>query len=226
MKRKDGNLQDNNMKVEDLIKKAKELVKYSDSSKTYSGKYDYNGIKTTVSYRGKPPEGERIQFFYKNRKRSKNSIIDILKNEGIVYNMDIISKINLLTDEITTGDVAQNTAKGKVDVIGGSCPAGMVYDKKKKVCVPKVKESSVVGGSYVNGTTVNIIGSQQTRTGGTIRRDIVNLARKEPVEIEMDDKTEENIFGRKGLTFSKFLGAYVPKHIEKLDTSEIGDEDE
>ena len=50
---------------------------------------------------------------------------------------DIINKINILIGEegTVTADVEQNLAKGHVDVIGGECPKGYVYDKKKKVCV-------------------------------------------------------------------------------------------
>lgn len=56
--------------------------------------------------------------------------------------MDLLKKIDLvLQDEIdsgatTSGNVAINTAKGKIDVIGGECPKDQVYDKIKKVCVP------------------------------------------------------------------------------------------
>ncbi len=128
--------------------------------------------------------------------------------------MDVLQKIDLFidpTDETTVaGDVAINTAKGHIDVIGGECPKGMRYDKIKKVCVPSKNEASVVGGSYLGGTTVNIIGSGQTRTWSMEKRNIVDLARKEPVENEVDDPTETNILGRKGLKFDKNSGAYVP----------------
>jgi len=128
--------------------------------------------------------------------------------------MDILNKLDLFidpTDETTVaGDVAINTAQGKIDVVGGECPKGMNYDKLKKVCVPSKNEASVVGGSYLGGTTVNIIGSGQTRTWSMMKHDMIDLARKEPVENEMDDPTETNILGRKGLKFDKESGAYVP----------------
>jgi len=101
-----------------------------------------------------------------------------------------------------------------------------VYNKKKDKRVrisddPKliakyekmsfIVESSVSGGSYVSGTTVNIIGSAQTRVwGDERRRNIFDLARKEPVETEMEDPTDTNILGRKALKFDKESGAYVP----------------
>jgi hypothetical protein len=149
-----------------------------------------------------------------------------------------------LQDEISTGDVATNTAKGHIDVVGGKCPKGQVYDKIKKVCVPKLKEdfvyiynkkknkrikilnnpelikkyekkgyvveTSVVGGSYIGGTTTNIVGSGQTRVWGVKRGIMTDLARKEPVTDKRDDPAETNILGRKGLKFDKKLGAYVP----------------
>ena len=160
--------------------------------------------------------------------------------------MDILDKLDkVLVDTTVAGDVATNTGKGKIDVIGGKCPNGTVYDKIKKVCVPvknegyvyvlnkkknkqmrisddpkvikkyksmgyELVETSVVGGSYVDGTTTNIIGSGQTRVWGVRKRNIVDLARKEPVETEMDDPTDNNIIGRKGLKFDKESGAYVP----------------
>lgn len=123
--------------------------------------------------------------------------------------MEIVEKINILVDTIVVGDVEQNKAQGSVDVIGGKCKPGYVYDPKKKVCVP-INESSVVGGSYVDGTTSNIIGSAQTRTGYTYKNRIINLARKEPIEDEYDDETMSNILGRKSLKFNKDSGAYIP----------------
>jgi hypothetical protein len=132
--------------------------------------------------------------------------------------MNLLQRIDiLLSDEAmasgatTTGNVEKNLAKGSVDVVGGSCPKGQVYDKSKKVCVPIKNETSVVGGSYVSGDTVNIVGSGQTRVWGVKRGSILDLNRKEPVEIEMDDPTDENIIGRKGLKFNKLTGAYTPE---------------
>lgn len=77
-------------------------------------------------------------------------------------------------------------------------------------------ESSVVGGSYIAGTTINIIGSGQTRTVGTRRQEIVDLARKNKMNIISPDKTVENL-GRRGLKFNHVLGAYVPDHWEEVD---------
>jgi hypothetical protein len=159
--------------------------------------------------------------------------------------MDIVDRIDkFLTDTTVAADVATNTAKGKIDVIGGECPKGTVYDKIKKVCVPInnegyvyvynskknkririsddpeiiekykkkgfVVEASVVGATYVSGNS-NIAGSGQTRIWGERFGWMVDLNRKEPVNIEMDDKAQQNIIGRLGLKFSEFLGAYVPK---------------
>ena len=136
--------------------------------------------------------------------------------------MDITNKIDLfINDEMaggmtagsgatTTANVAKNLAKGHIDIVGGRCPDGQIYDRIKKVCVPKKNESSVVGGSYISGTTVNITGSGQTRTWGVKRGIIQDLARKEPLEKEMDDPTDTNILGRKGLKFNKKTGAYTP----------------
>jgi len=121
--------------------------------------------------------------------------------------MDLIKKIDfILQDEMTSGattsgDVATNTAKGHIDVIGGECPKGQVYDKVKKICVPSKNESSVSG---------MIAGSGQTRVWGIKRNLMPELNRKEPVEIEMDNPSDENIIGRKALRFNKLTGAYTP----------------
>jgi hypothetical protein len=141
--------------------------------------------------------------------------------------MDIIEKITrLLQDQIvdqggatdsgatTTANVATNLAKGHVPVIGGKCPAGQKYDPKKKVCVPIKNEASVVGGSYLSGTTINIIGSGQTRVVGDKRDAIVDLNRKNKGEVISADKTIENL-GRRGLKFNHILGAYVPDQWEE-----------
>jgi len=140
--------------------------------------------------------------------------------------MDIINKIDkLLGDQTsgatTTGNVATNLAKGHVDVIGGvrrgvssigyQCPKGQVWDKTTRKCVPSKNESSVVGGSYIAGSTVNIVGSGQTRVWGDRLRWMIDLDRKEPVEEEIPDKAEQNIEMRKGLKFNNILGAYVPQ---------------
>jgi hypothetical protein len=125
--------------------------------------------------------------------------------------MDLLDKIDLMVDTTVAGDVATNTAKGKIDIIGGKCPDGQVYDKIKKVCVPAKNETSVVGGSYISGTTTNIVGSGQTRAVGRRISNIVDLNRKEKVKIEDkdDDPTKENI-NRDGLKFNKLTGAYTP----------------
>lgn len=72
-----------------------------------------------------------------------------------------------------------------------------------------VVESSITGGAYIGGNST-IAGSAQTRIWGERRRNILDLARKEPVEIEMKDPTDTNILGRKALKFDKETGAYVP----------------
>jgi len=128
--------------------------------------------------------------------------------------MDIVNKIDkLLGDETTTGDVATNTAKGHIDVVGGDCPPGQKYCPKRKVCVPDTNEANVVGGSYLAGTTVNIIGSGQTRVVGDKISTILDLSRKNKrvISPESPDKTTENL-DRPGLKFNDILGAYVPDH--------------
>lgn len=136
--------------------------------------------------------------------------------------MDIVKRLDrLIGDQVvaqggatasgatTTVNVATNLAKGHVDVVGGKCPKGQRYDTKKKVCVPIADEASVVGGSYIAGTTVNIIGSGQTRTWGVKDGAMPDLDRKNKVEVISADKTIENL-GRRGLKFNHILGAYVP----------------
>jgi hypothetical protein len=122
--------------------------------------------------------------------------------------MDLVKKIDfILQDEMTSGattssNVVTNTAKGSIDVIGGECPKGQVYDKVKKVCVPSKKNESSVSGM--------VVGSGQTRIWGVKRNLMPDLNRKEPVEVEMDDPSDENIIGRKALRFNKLTGAYTP----------------
>lgn len=75
---------------------------------------------------------------------------------------DIVKYIDLILDAgggggmasgaTTTGDVAKNPTKGNVDVIGGECPEGQVYDRKKKVCVP-VKNEEATGVKCPEGQT-------------------------------------------------------------------------
>lgn len=126
--------------------------------------------------------------------------------------MDLLQKINkLIIDTTVTGDVSTNTGKGKIDLIGGECPDGYTYCKKKKTCVPIKNETSVVGGSYISGTTTNIIGSGQTRVGTPRNQKMVDMRRKEPIDTERHDPTRTNIDGRKGLKFNSILGAYLPR---------------
>lgn len=124
--------------------------------------------------------------------------------------MDLLKKIDLMTDTTVAGDVATNTSKGDIDVVGGKCPDGQVYDRIKKVCVLKKNESTTVGATYISGNST-IAGSRQTRVCFTTKREILDLARKEPVTDKKDDPTETNILGRKGLKFDKKSGAYVPE---------------
>jgi len=130
--------------------------------------------------------------------------IPVLKDEGkkqeqavaICYSMwekkneDIMKRIDRFLSEedgggevgagsTTVGNIAKNYSKGNVDVVGGKCPDGYKYDSKTKTCVPVVKETSVVGGSYIDGTTVNVIGSGQTRVWGNYNQDIEVLHTKQ-----------------------------------------------
>lgn len=121
--------------------------------------------------------------------------------------MNLLNKIELfITDQIsgatTTDNVATNTAKGHIDVIGGKCPDGQVYDKIKKVCVPVKNESGSVSAM--------VAGSGQTRTVGRKNNIMPDLARKNPERSDSDDPTERNI-DRMGLKFNVLLGAYVPE---------------
>lgn len=125
--------------------------------------------------------------------------------------MDITSKINkILKDETVAGDIATNTTKGNVDVIGGECPKGQRYCKKRKTCVP-IEESNMIDRldiflfetTYSNGgygTGAVISGSGQTRAVGTYSR--------------FGKETEvDNINKKEGVKWNKILGMYVP--IEK-----------
>jgi len=115
--------------------------------------------------------------------------------------MDLVGKIDkLIVDTTVAGDVAQNKAQGKVDVVGGECPDGMKYCKKRKTCVP-VNESVVAAA---------VVGSGQTRVWGDDWNLIDALKSKEPVSDKMADKTKENLF-RRDLKFDSLLGAYVPQ---------------
>jgi len=112
-------------------------------------------------------------------------------------NMNLLKKIDiLLKDEIATGDIETNTAKEKVDVLG-DCPKGQHWCPERKKCIPigsGKNESSVVGGSYIDNTTVNILGSGQTRIVGKRDGEIKVLTTKKP------DITTK---------FNKLLGIYM-----------------
>jgi hypothetical protein len=62
-------------------------------------------------------------------------------------------------------------------------------------------ETTVVGGSYVAGTTTNIVGSGQTRAVGDYTQFITIMQQKEP-----DNK--------RAVKFNKLLGAFVPSRWE------------
>jgi hypothetical protein len=128
--------------------------------------------------------------------------------------MDLLQKLDMMVDTTVPADVATNTAKGHIDVIGGECPKGTVYDKAKKVCVPTKNESSVAAA---------VAGSGQTRVWGSDFNLIDALDTKEPVEIEMADKAKENIEGRLALKFDSLLGFYNPKKYEPVDDTQMED---
>jgi hypothetical protein len=131
---------------------------------------------------------------------------------GVYRIMDLLRKLDMMIDTTVAGDVATNTAKGKIDVIGGECPKGTVYDKVKKVCVPSKNESTVA--SFV-------VGSGQTRVWGSDFNLIDALENKEPVTTKMADKAKENIEGRMDLKFDSILGIYAPKKDDVVDTSQM-----
>ena len=70
-------------------------------------------------------------------------------------------------------------------------------------------EAIVVGGSYIAGTTVNIIGSGQTRAVGDYTQSITIMQQKEP-----DNKLS--------VKFNKILGAFVPRAQDISDKPEVG----
>jgi len=61
-----------------------------------------------------------------------------------------------------------------------------------------IGEMSVVGGSYIAGTTINVIGSQQTRAHGDYTQAIEIMQQK-----EADNKN--------ALKFDSILGAFVAR---------------
>lgn len=125
--------------------------------------------------------------------------------------MELIKKIDIfVNDEISTGDVAVNNTKGNIDVVGGSCPDGQIYDKIKKVCVPAKKNEA-------GAVSAMVAGSGQTRVVGRKDNIMVDLKRKNPIEddgaIPLDDPTVANL-NRMSLRFNTLLGAYVPEEGE------------
>ena len=77
-----------------------------------------------------------------------------------------------------------------------------------------IGEMSVVGGSYIAGTTINVIGSQQTRAHGDYTQAIEIMQQKEP-----DNKN--------AVKFDSILGAYVPKeHDTQVEFDKSGLDDE
>ena len=75
-----------------------------------------------------------------------------------------------------------------------------------------IGEMSVVGGSYIAGTTINVIGSKQTRAHGDYTQSIEIMQQKEP-----DNKN--------AVKFDSILGAFVPRE-QQLDVDlEDGEHD-
>jgi hypothetical protein len=70
-------------------------------------------------------------------------------------------------------------------------------------------ETIVVGGSYIAGTTVNIIGSGQTRAHGDYTQSINIMQQKEPNN-------------KLAVKFNKVLGAFVPRAQDMNDNPEVG----
>lgn len=131
--------------------------------------------------------------------------------------MDLLHKIEkLIVDTTVVGDVAQNKTKGNVDIVGGDCPEGMYYCKKKKTCVP-IKNETVVAAA--------VVGSGQTRVWGNHFNLIDALETKEKVVDKDDDKAKENL-GRPDLKFDSLLGAYIPKTDTDIDDTQMENDDE
>jgi len=131
--------------------------------------------------------------------------------------MDLVGKIDkLIVDTTVAADVTTNNTKGNIDVIGGECPDGMVYDKKRKTCVPDTNESIVAAA---------VVGSGQTRVWGREFNLIDALETKEKVIDKNDDKAKENL-GRPDLKFDTLLGAYVPKTDMDIDDTQMENDDE
>lgn len=99
--------------------------------------------------------------------------------------MDLLKRIDkMIPEEVVSGDIAQNTAKGSVDVVGGECPEGEYYCPKRKKCMPKTDETTTVSG---------VVGSGQTRAVGT-KDKYISVVRRNP----------------RPLKFSELTGAYLP----------------
>jgi hypothetical protein len=131
--------------------------------------------------------------------------------------MDLLHKIDkMIVDTTVAGDVAQNKTQGKVDVVGGECPEGMYYCKKRKTCVPKTNETIVASA---------VVGSGQTRVWGSSFNLIDALENKEKVVDKNDDKSKENL-GRPDLKFDSLLGAYVPRTDTDIDDTQMENDDE
>lgn len=75
-----------------------------------------------------------------------------------------------------------------------------------------IGEMSVVGGSYIAGTTINVIGSQQTRAHGDYTQAIDIMQQKEPNN-------------RNAVMFNKILGAFVPRKQQPDVDLEDGEHD-
>lgn len=132
--------------------------------------------------------------------------------------MDLVGKIDkLIVDTTVAGDVTTNNTKGNIDVVGGECPEGMYYCKKRKTCVPNDANESIVAGA--------VVGSGQTRAWGRDFNLIDALETKENVIDKNDDKAKENL-GRPDLKFDTLLGAYVPKTDAAVDTNQMEKDDE
>jgi hypothetical protein len=130
--------------------------------------------------------------------------------------MDLLKKIEMIVDTTVAGDVATNNTKGNIDVVGGECPEGMYYCKKKKTCVPKTDEAVLAAA---------VVGSGQTRVWGRDFDLIDALETKEKVVDKNDDKAKENL-GRPDLKFDSLLGAYVPKTDTEIDDTQMENDDE
>lgn len=131
--------------------------------------------------------------------------------------MNLLQKLDLFTDEeissgaTTSANVEPNVAKGHIDIVGGKCPDGQVYDKLKKVCVPAAKNETSVSAA--------VAGSGQTRVWGERKRWMDDLDRKEPIVNKTGDLSKDNILGRPPTKFDPASGAYIPK-LKKIMSQE------